>query len=58
MVPLISTLAPYRPTMDLSWLYRPGLIFLKRFREALKRSTLVDLCWSPAQLPDLVEKRR
>ena len=34
MVLLISTLAPYQPAMDLSWLYRPGLVFLKRYREA------------------------
>ena len=58
VVPLISTLALYRSAMDLSWLYRLGLIFLARSREALKSSALVDSRWSPAQLSDLVEKRR
>ncbi len=34
VVPLISTLAPYRSAMDLSWLYQLGLILLARSRVA------------------------
>jgi hypothetical protein len=58
MVFLISTPVPYRPTMDLSWLYRPGLVFLICHREALKRSKLVNLRLSLSQLSDLVERCR
>jgi hypothetical protein len=41
MVLLISTLFPYRLALDLSWLYRPGLVFLKRYEKALWKGALV-----------------
>jgi hypothetical protein len=53
MVLLISTLAPYRPAMDVLVVpARPD------FLEVLLRSALVNLRWSLAQLPDLIEKCR
>jgi hypothetical protein len=58
MVPLISTFAPYRSAMVVSWLYRPGLlstsarvvIGARVIRASHPRGSI-------SQLPDLVQMR-
>ncbi len=43
--------------MVVSWSYRPGLISLNALEKRFKEGARVDLRWSPAQLPDLVQTR-
>jgi hypothetical protein len=44
--------------MVVSWSYRPDLISYSAVEKRFKEVAGVDLRWFPAQLPDLVEKRR